>query len=186
MPTTLAVPHWAVGTNYQVQITPQDVSATALFSNNAVGTFIFTGRVEEDSFSQSLSTKNFSPIGSFNSNPVPMEYSGVYTITEIVQALPLFTSGSQLWDHGNILEKCIQTSWYHKIVVYLTNNRKPLDPAWATETPSNLITWTFYGLLTDLRRTSPKGVTRNTATLLTVPVGNGAGGFLSNPTVQSS
>lgn len=173
---------WLLGRDITVQITPQDVSSNGVFTNDAIGALTFTGRLEEDSFENTLQTQDYRPVQAFNANPVPVSYVGTYTLTEIAQALPLLSSGSG-WGYGNVLETAFRTSFYHKIVVSafqhtITNTY--------TESGSGspVYSWTFYALMTNVKRNSPKQMNTFQATLQTISISNGSSGFISNPSVS--
>lgn len=166
----IGVPRFLLGRHLTVTVTPQDVSSGGVFSNNALGTLTFKASIEEDSFESTLSTQNLASLGSFNANPVPIEYDAVYSLTELMAALPLVASSSYAWGYGNYLEKIAATSWYHYITVT------------AADTSGSAVrTWSFYALLTGLKRSSPKAKNTNVATFRLVSVGNGSGGYASNP-----
>lgn len=143
------LPQWLLGKNVTISLTPQDLSAAGAFSDDAVGAFTFNGRIDQDEHDLALTTENISPTNAFNSNPVPIEQGLTYTITEILQAFPLVTGASKGFGHGNVLEAAVAISFYHKIVVTLSDN-----------TPAAFRTYTMYVLMSNVRRSSPKGKIR--------------------------
>lgn len=173
---------YLLGKNCTVSITPQDISA-GVWTDNAIGTLTFLGRLDSDKFSQTINTEDFSSVSSWNDNPIPISYSGLYTITEIMEALPLVTSHTQFWGVGNYLEVVAETSLYNKIVCTINTNNGLVGGVSQNDSVT-IRTWTMYCLLVGIDRDSPKEKNILTATFKTVAVGNGTGGFINNPTLS--
>lgn len=177
MPVTPGLPLWFLGKNVTIQITPQDVSAAGAFSNDAIGALTFNGRIEQDEHDLHLKTENIAPTNAFQSNPVPVEVGFTYTVTEIMQAFPLVTSGNSGFGRGNVLEAAVAVSYYHKVVVTLNDNTTP--------NPNAIRTYTMYVLLTNVKRHSPKGKNTMVGTFQTVLVTDtGTGAFVANPALS--
>lgn len=177
MPVTPGLPLWFLGKNVTIQITPQDVSSSGAFSNDAIGTLTFNGRIEQDEHDLHLKTENISPTNAFQSNPVPVEVGFSYTVTEIMQAFPLVSSGNVGFGRGNVLEAAVAVSYYHRIVVTLSDDTAP--------TPNVIRAYTMYVLLTDVKRHSPKGKNTMTGTFQTILVADtGTGLFQANPALS--
>ena len=181
MPTTYGTPPWLLGRDVSVTITPLDVSSTGVYSPNAIGTLVTTARLEEDMFTNAIQTQDYRPVQSFNANPVPVSYSGTYTITEIAQALPLVSVGHTGWGFGNVLEAAFRTSFYHLITVSVYE--RTATTHYTAASSGSVFSWSFYALMTECKRTSPKQKNTWQATLQTISVGDGSGGFINNPTV---
>lgn len=172
MPTTYGIPAYLLGKNVTIAITPLDMSACGVLSNNAIGTLTLNGRVDNDDFELAYTTENISPRDAFNSNPVPYEVGSTFTITEIAQAWPLWTDHTAVWCQGNTLETCARKSVYHYIQIAALEN--DLTTVFAT--------WTGICLLSSHRRSSPKGKNTYTATFQTIlATDTSTGNFVSNP-----
>jgi len=179
------IPRYLLGSAYTVTITPQSVSAGGVFSDLSVGSMNFYGRIDDDQFEHSLNTQDFASVQSFHSNPVPMSYDAQYTITEIMGVGDLITaSGQGIVCRANILESALRQSWYHKIVVVADDYYPVVNQLAAPYTPTPIFTYTFYALMTGLRRTSPKGKNTMTGTFKLCAVSDGLGGWAQNPALS--
>lgn len=163
-----------IGKNLIIQITPQDVSAAGVLTDNAVGTFSMQGRVDPFDMEAQLTSDNISPTNAFNSNPVPYEFGATYTVTEIMQALPLVNSSNKGFGFGNVLMRCSRVSFYAKMVLLHVDN---------AGSPGTIEQETIYGLWTTPRGLSiPKGKGVAKAILQTILVVDTAtNAFLANP-----
>ncbi len=151
---------WAIGKNVKVTITPQDVSSAGVFSNNALGSCSFSGRIEDVSDDVSLDVETFAPMDGYIQTPVPMGLSGNYRITEIDQALPLVTSVNKGYGYGNVLRVAGRASFYHKILLELYDN---------ASSPVLIESQTVYVVMTAPRsgsRSRGKGTTSATFQLI--------------------
>ena len=179
------LPRFLLGNAHTVTITPQTVSSAGVFSDKAIGAMSFYGRIEDDSFEHSLNVQNFPSVTSFQANPVPMEYSATYTITELSSPSTLITTANQqdtnFWCSGNILESALRQGWYHKIVITTDDWYPKVAQASTPMTPTTIMTYTFYALMTNMRHSRPKGKQLAQATFQLVSVSDGAGGYADNP-----
>lgn len=168
------VPPYLLGKNVTIQITPLTVATNGTFSNNAIGALTCNGRLDQDDQELAYVTDNISPRDAFNSNPVPYEVGSSFTITEIAQAWPLWTSNTAVWNAGNTLEKCARLSIYHYIQVSVLQN----------DLSTTIATWSAYCLLESHRRSSPKAKNTFAATFRTLLVADTSTGvFQSNPAI---
>ena len=161
-----------LGKNVVIQITPQTMAADGTFSANAIGALSCNGRIDQDSQDLTYSTDNISPRDAFNSNPVPWEVGSTFTITEIAQAWPLWTSRTSVWGQGNTLETCAEKSIYHLVTISALEN----------DLSTVIQTWSAYCIMESHKRTSPKQKNTYEATFRTVLIADTATGNLqSNP-----
>lgn len=117
-----------------IKITPQDVSATGILTDNAAGTFPMNGRITTHGGEFTLDMADLTPAHSFVNLPVPHQLQGTFRIEEIVQALPLVTLATDGFDKGNTLFKCSKLSYYHKIQALLYDHTAPTPVVRETET----------------------------------------------------
>lgn len=155
-----------------ITITPQNVSSVGVYTDNTLGALPFKGKIEEDSFSETIVTRNFSSVNSWNENPVPLEYSAIFSVTEVMMAVPFPTSYTQLFGVGNVLEKATRTSLYHKFIITMVDS-----------IPTVLATWTIYAELVNKKTNRPKAKNLMTCDFRLVAIGDGAGGYISNPQI---
>lgn len=143
-------PQWLLGRNVTIQATPQDTSNTGQWSNNAIGTLTFNGVIDQSSQSAQMVVDNISPRDWFNSNPVAYEFSEVFTVTTVAQALPLVTGSSFDWTKGNVLEALWRVNaGPNRYVLLSVSALKP-------DNSSSVMTWTAYCLFMSKDFTSPK------------------------------
>lgn len=153
-----------LGKNLTVTMTPQDVSAGGVWTDNALGACIFAGRMTEAGSSTTTTKDNISPMDCPNSNPVVFEQGTTYNLTEIQQTLaPSATANS--------LDKCARASFNQKIVV-----------VWKDNAASTLRTETAYIVIDEYAPKYNKGMSPATLRCSTVAIGT-AGTYTANPTV---
>jgi len=175
--STYGVPPFMLGKNVTIQITPQTVAADGTFSAASIGALPCNGRIDQDMQDLTYSMDNISPRDAFNSNPVPFEVGSTFTITEIAQAWPLWSSRTAVWGQGNTLETCAELSLYHYVQVTALEN----------DLSTVIQTWSAYCVLVSHKRTSPKQKNTYEATFQTVLVANtGTGAFQSNPALTNA
>ena len=172
---SIATIPWLQGKNVQIQITPQNVSTLGVLSANAVGTMVFKGLIDSDVENFSYSVENVSPRDWINTNPYVYEYSDSFTITEIPQAWPLRTAGTD-YQKGNILKVCERVARYHYVQV-----------SWLEDDISTVVnSEASYVLMHSLDRTTPKASGRLVGTFSTVIVYDTATGIsIANPALGS-
>lgn len=168
------LPPFLLGKNVSVAITPQSVAADGTLSNNAIGALTFNGRIEDSAHGLEYSTENISPNDFISSNPVPIEMGTSFSITEIAQAWPLWTSASAVYGQGNTIEKAARLSPYH--LLNITASKR--------DNSASIMTWSAYVLMTGYGRSSPKGKNTFTANFQTILIVDTSTGVeQSNPSV---
>lgn len=167
-----AVPHFEIGKNYAVIMTPQNVDATTgAWSDNVVGALQFNGLHQHHSEETTYNDDNITPSDGPNDNPVTMDIGTTITISELLTKYVLGSTS------GNKLRKATTTSIYQKIVVVEYD-----DSNFArTGSSGKLATTTYYCKLVGFSRDVPKGQVVATATFRTCLVPDGSGGYITNP-----
>lgn len=174
MPTGIIQPF--LGKNLSVTITPQDIAADGTLTDNAIGAFSMAGRLDTSMLDveASLAFDNIVAGDIAGANAVPYELDVTYTISEIMTALPLVSSGSKGFGKGGVLRKCSRTSYWQKIVIVLYDN---------ASSPAAIETETVYCVMTQPRSASigkAKNVDKSTLKLIQV-FNTSTGAQIANP-----
>lgn len=119
MPNPVGILDPLLGKDIVVQITPAIVQSGTLVPDTVLGTTSFSGKLDPFDWEVSLVTENISPLNVWNSNAVPYEIQGRYTINEIVMAWPLPVSGNDSFGSGSVLLQASQISFYQYLVFSL-------------------------------------------------------------------
>lgn len=153
-----------LGKNLSISITPQDVGADGTLSDNAIGTFTMSGRLDTSMFDEeaSLAFDNITPGDIGGANAVPYELDATYTLSEIMLALPQVDSTHKGFGRGGVLRKCSKTSYWQKLVVVQYDN---------AGSPAAIETQTVYVVMTQPRSSNvnkAKSIDKSTLKLVQI------------------